>query len=143
MALAGVALQKTIYFLLSQDGPLIQMLGPGKVFDYVPDGTAAPFIVLGDDGDIENVSAEFSDLQVDAHEQTVTLHTWTEVQRGRLTVKTILSRIHDVLIDQVILLDGFIVMLMVFVAAHVLREEDGLTYHGIFRCRCVTQPMHV
>jgi len=143
VALASVALQKAVYERLANDTELTALIGTGKVFDYVPDGTTAPFVVIGDDGDGETLNFQFTDLEEDVHELTMTFHTFTEAPRGRLAVKQILSRLHDLLIAEVILLEEFVLITVDFVAAQVLRDEDSLTYHGVFRCRCVVRPANI
>lgn len=138
MALACLALQKAVYDALSGDATLATLVGAGKVFDYVPDGTAAPLVVIGDDGDAEIRSVEFSDVAEDAHEQVFTVHVWTESRRGRFAIKSVLSRLHDLLVDTALLLSGFAVLRQLFVSAQAMQEDDGLTYHGVFQFRVVT-----
>lgn len=141
MALAGAALQKAVFERLSTDAALMDLIGVGKVFDYIPDGTLAPFVMIGDDGDEEAATAEFTDLFAQTHEVSLTLHTWTEAPRGRLTARQVLSRVHDLLIlDPPLVLAGFDILRTLFVAAQVLREEDTLTYHGVLRCRYSAHP---
>lgn len=145
MALAGATLQEALQSTLANDAGLVTLMGSGKVFDYFPQGVGSPFLIIGDDGDVEAYSAGFSDTDAEAHEHALTFHIYAARQTGRLPVKRIMSRLHDVLINPAtredLTLTGFTVVDRFFVAAMVTPAEDDLSYHGLFRCRCVTHPV--
>ena len=139
MALAGAAVQKAVYDRLRLAPTLIALVGSDKVYDAVPPGVAAPYIAIGDDVDVES-----NDDLLDEHgtSQTMTLHVWTETHRGRLAAKQVLSVLHDILCtDLPLVIEGWQVLGTVFEGAGVAQEEDGLTYHGVFRLRVRAQEM--
>src|SRR4051812_27062870 len=89
------ALQAGIYNRLTGYSALTTALGGSKVYDHVPQGTAAPYVVIGDD-----TATDWDTKSKAGWELTVTVHVWDFQKAGRKSVKAILSAIHDALHQQ-------------------------------------------
>lgn len=133
------ALQAGIYNRLSGYSALTSAIGSGKVFDHVPQDTAAPYVLIGDDTLIE------ADTKTgNGWEATVTIHCWDFEVAGRKSVKTIMGLIFDALHNQEsnITVTGFALTFIRREFEDSLQEtgEAGATdhyYHGIQRFRAL------
>lgn len=132
MSLPGNPIQAGLYTLLTGDTTLMALL-PGGVNDFVPETVATPYLVFG-----ERESRPFDAFARDGHEHSVTLHTWAETHRGKKIVDDILSRLHTLTHGKTITVSGNSLVAMVYNLSLVFQEEDGLTYHGIYRMRIWT-----
>lgn len=92
MALPLNALQAGIYTRLTGYAALTALIGANKVFDHVPQGTAAPYVVIGDDTTID-----FDTKSNNGWEVTLTIHCWDFEKAGSKSVKAIMSEIYDAL----------------------------------------------
>lgn len=95
MASPDNALQTGLYSRLTGYSALTTALGGSKVFDHVPQGEAAPYVVIGED-----TLTEWDTKSKAGWEATVTIHVWDHEKAGRKSVKALLSHIHDALHQQ-------------------------------------------
>ena len=101
------------------------------VFDDVPEGTAYPYITIGDDT-ATNISAKGLDM----HEHTLNIHIWSQY-RGRRDIKVIMKQVHDILHDSSLTVSGGSMVNMRQEFQTTLLEGDGITRHGVIRFRAV------
>ena len=129
MAQHSFAIQKAIYDSLNSDTTISGMIT--GIFDDVNEGTAYPYIVIGDDTAI-NVGTK----TVDALEYTLTLHVWSQY-RGRKEVKEIMAAIYDVLHDADLTVQNSVLVNIRQEFEQTLVDGDGITRHGVIRFRAV------
>ena len=132
MGLHSWELQKTIYSTL-ENANITDEAGNAiaGVFDDVPEGTAYPYIVIGDDT-ATNISTKDKDI----HEHTLNIHIWSQY-RGRRDIKDIMKQVHDTLHDSSLSVTGDSLVNMRQEFQTTLLEGDGLTRHGVMRFRAV------
>ena len=124
-------LQKTIYAKLNTDNT-IKTTYSATVHDHVPQGTAFPYIVIGE----ETLTDDSSSKDIDFNEFTLTIHTYSR-NRGRKEAKNIMARIYELLHKATLSVTGANHINTRFEFSEVLREQDGLTYHGVQRFRTI------
>jgi hypothetical protein len=121
---AALSVQKALFTLLS-NGLTV------PVYDAVPDNSAFPYVVLGED-----TESEFGGKNLTGSELTHTLHIWSRY-RGFTEAKSIMDSI--VRLVTAIPLDlsawGFYPVIAQVDMAEVWSEEDGVTRHGAVRLR--------
>lgn len=127
-------LQTAVYSALLSDLGIVSLAGAGKVFDRVPEGTAFPYITIGD------VTAKDYDSQTfDGLETTITVHSWAR-GAGRKSVKSLMDRIYKILHRANLQMDGQKMILMRFEFSNGGElDPDGVTYHGVQRFRALIQ----
>lgn len=141
MASPDNALQAAIYTRLSNYSALTSAIGANKVFDHTPQGTAAPYVVIGED-----TLTEWDTKTVSGWDCTLTIHAWDFLKAGRKSVKTILGLIHDALHRQEanITVTGFNLIRIdrefqtTFQETAVEGSNDHY-YHGVARYRVTIQ----
>lgn len=133
------ALQAGIYSRLTTYAPLTSAIGASKVFDHVPQHTAAPYVVIGDD-----TSIDFDNKGSNGWEVTLTIHCWDFEKAGRKSVKTIMEHIYDALQKQegAVTVAGFKLVMIYCEFQQTLQEtgSEGANdhyYHGIQRFRAI------
>ena len=102
-----------------------------KVFDDVPEGTAYPYVIIG-----EETATNFGTKDKDANEHTLTIHVWSQY-RGRKEIKEIMSEIYTSLHNSDITLSGASLVNIRHEFEQTLLEADGITRHGVMRFRVV------
>ena len=120
MADPALALQKAVRDALRNSAPLTALIGT-RVYDRVPQGTAFPFVQIGEDfllGD---------DTYGDFTEATVTVHVYSRAV-GKVEAKTIAGVIRDVLAVQ-LRVAGFQTVEWRFLSTRSIPDRDGLTEH--------------
>jgi hypothetical protein len=135
------ALQKAVYDRLTGYSPLTAALGGSKVYDFVPESAAPPYVVIGDDTD-----ADWSTKTWAGWECTVTIHAWDYEAAGRKSVKTLLGHLYDALHEQEagLSVSGFTLVQIRYEFAQTFQETaaDGAPdryYHGVMRFRAVIE----
>ena len=132
MGLHSWELQKTIYTTLNSasitDASNTAITG---VFDDIPEGTAYPYIVIGDDT-ATNISA----FDKDIHEHTLNIHIWSQY-RGRRDIKEIMGQVYTALNDISFSVSGALGINIKHEFDTTIVEGDGITRHGIMRFRAV------
>ena len=132
MALHSWELQKAVYSKLT-GASITDYAGSAitGVFDEVPEGTAYPYVVIGEET-ATNVSAKDKDL----HEHTLTIHIWSQY-RGNRDIKDIMKQVHDLLHNSSLSVSGASMVNMRQEFHTTLIEGDGITRHGVMRFRAV------
>ena len=123
----GLALQKTIFDALDTDSTLQSKVT--DVYDFVPENTAFPYVKLGEDTAIDNGTKTLQ-----GNEHTLVVHTFSRY-RGSKEIKDIMARIYTVLHESSLTVSGASLVNLRFEFSDVLKENDGLTTHGLQRFR--------
>ena len=132
MSVHSFELQKSVFSALN--GASITDAGGSAitgVFDDVPQDTAYPYIVIG-----EETASNISTKTLDMHEHTLTIHTWSQY-RGRKEIKVIMEQIYDTLNNASLSVSGGQAVNMKQEFLRTLVDADGITRHGIMRFRAV------
>jgi len=124
------ALQTAVYARLSSDSNLTSTLGSG-VYDEVPQGSAYPFVQIGDDS-----TMDYSTKDVAGSETTLSLHVWSQ-DHGSKQTKDIIDRVHTLLHDANLSVTGFNFINIRMEFSDIIRDPDGITRHGIMRFRAI------
>ena len=132
MSIHSFELQKSVFTVLNSAN-ITDAAGSAitGVFDDVPEGTAYPYIVVGEESS-NNVSTK----SLDMHEHTLTIHTWSQY-RGLKDIKVIMKQIYDNLNDVSLSVSGGQAVNMKQEFLTTLVDADGITRHGIMRFRAV------
>ncbi len=132
MSIHSFELQKSVFGVLNSAN-ITDAAGSAisGVFDDVPEGTAYPYIVVGEESS-NNVSTK----SLDMHEHTLTIHTWSQY-RGLKEIKVIMKQIYDNLNDVSLNVTGGQAVNMKQEFLTTLVDADGITRHGIMRFRAV------
>ena len=133
------ALQKGIYDRLLAYSALTTALGGNKVYDHVPQGTLAPYVVIGEDTLIEADTKSKN-----GWEATIIIHCWDFEKAGRKSVKTLQGLIYDALhkSETNVTITGFSLVLLYceyqesFQDVQVEGASDHY-YHGVQRFRAI------
>lgn len=133
------ALQAGIYTRLTGYSSLTTALGGSKVYDNVPQGTVAPYVVIGED-----TSVDFDTKTGNGWEITLTLHCWDFLAKGRKSVKNLQSLIYDALHNQEsnVTVTGFSLIMLRCEYNESFQDTtiDGGAdnyYHGVMRFRAI------
>ena len=124
-------LQKTIFTTLNSDSTITSTYS-ATVHDHVPQGTSFPYIVIGE----ETMTDESSTKDIDFNNFTLTIHIFSR-NRGRKEAKQIMARIYELLHNQNLSVTGADHINTRFEFSDVIKENDGLTYHGVQRFRTI------
>ena len=133
MTSASWELQKSLYGALVGDVSLTTLLNGAKVYDDVPQGTAFPYVTIG-----ESTVRDWSTGSEDGLEHILTLHVWSRAH-GRKEVQEIMDAVSTVLHDSALSVAGHSLINLRHELSEARRESDGETYHGIVRYRAVTE----
>lgn len=134
MASAGLALQRAIYAALSADAALTALLGPGRVFDDVPQATGYPYVSFG-----LTSERDWSTGTEDGAEHVITLNVWSKAA-GRKQARGIAEAMRTALHDRALAVAGQRLVNLRHEFSEIRRDADGETYRGIVRYRAVTEP---
>ena len=126
----SIQLQKTIFDVLNGDSNLTSTLG-ASVYDFVPDSTAFPYVKLGEETAIDNGTKTLQ-----GNEHTLVIHSFSRY-RGSKQIKEIMSRIYALLHESSLSVSGASLVNLRFEFSDVIKENDGLTSHGLQRFRAV------
>ncbi len=122
----AVTLQTAVYNALSADATLVSAVT--GIYDFVPEGTAFPYVKVGDqtmvDGGTKNKKGNDFTLMVHAFSR----------YRGSKEIKEIMSLVYDVLHESSLSVSGAFNN-MRFEFSDIIKENDGLTTHGMQRFR--------
>ena len=138
MPSASLALQQSIFAALTADSALTALLGAGRIYDDVPQGTALPYLTLGQTA--ERDWSTGGDAATDAGaEHLLTLHVWSNA-RGKKQTHEILAAVRTTLHDAPLTLTGHRLVNLRHEFSEARRAPDGETIHGTARFRAVTEP---
>ena len=127
-------LQQSIFAALGADAQLTALIGPGRVFDDIPQGTPPPYVVIG-----RMTAQDWSTGSEDGTEHVFTVHVWSGA-RGKKQAHEILGAIRAALHNQPLTLAGHSLINLRHQHSEVRRDTDGETVHGAARFRAVTEP---
>jgi len=132
MSIHSFELQKSVFSALN-GGSITDHAGTAiaGVFDDVPEGTAYPYVLVG-----EETLSDNSSKDKDIFEHTLTIHIWSQY-RGRRDIKVIMKQVHDLLHDSSLSVNGASMVNMRQEFQTTLLEGDGITRHGVMRFRAV------
>jgi len=129
MSLNSTPFRNAIYSKLNDDATLSGLIT--GVYDDVPEGTAYPYVVIGDDTAVNSGSKT-----IDGNEHTLNIHVWSRY-RGKKEAVEIMERIYTLLHNVDISLSGASLINIRQEFNTVLVDADGITRHGIIRFRAV------
>ncbi len=124
-------LQKAIYEKLVGSVPLMAVVS--GVFDFVPQGTDFPYLVIGDVavGDASNLAKAVADYQLN-------LHIWSR-QAGHKQAADIMDMVYGLLHNGNIAVTGKTLVSMRVTSSNIELANDSITYHGLLRLRIILQ----
>ncbi|MFZ1101837.1 MAG: DUF3168 domain-containing protein [Hyphomicrobiaceae bacterium] len=128
------SLQQSVFATLTADAALTALLGAGRIYDDVPQGTALPYVTLG-----PVTAQDWSTGSENGTEHLVTVHVWSGA-RGKKQAHEILGAIRSALHDQPLALAGHRLINLLHQRSEVRRTPDGDTLQGTGRFRAVTEP---
>ena len=138
MPSATWSLQQSIFSALTADAALTSLLGGTRIYDDVPQGTALPYLTLGQT--TERDWSTGSDPGTDnGSEHILTLHVWSNA-KGKKQAHDIIGAIRSALHDQPLTLTGHRLINLRHEFSEARPDPDGATIHGIARFRAVTEP---
>jgi hypothetical protein len=130
MAFHSWELQKALFSTLN--GSVTGMESASvSVYDDVPENTAYPYVVIGEESTSNNGSKDLDGL-----EHTITLHVWSQY-RGRREIKEIMESVYSLLHNTAITVSGASLVNIRQEFSTTLAENDGITRHGVMRFRAV------
>jgi len=129
MALHTRNLRTAIYQRLTGDSTLMALIT--GVYDDVPETTAYPYVVLGDDSD-----TNYGTKTLDGVQYIINIHAWSRY-RGVKEASEILERIYYLLHEYAIVVTGASAIHIRQEFNTVFVDGDGITRHGVIRFRVV------
>ena len=123
----SLGLQKTVFDALDGDGTLQSLVT--DVFDFVPENTAFPYVKIGEETAVDNGTKTLQ-----GNEHTLVIHTFSRY-RGSKEAKEIMSRIYALLHESSLTVSGASLVNLRFEFSDIIKENDGLTTHGVQRFR--------
>ena len=130
---ASWSLQQSIFAALTADATLTALLGAGRIYDDVPQGTSPPYLAFG-----QTTARDWSTAGEDGTEHIVTLHVWSAA-RGKKQAHEILGAVRAALHDRPLTLTGHRLINLRHESSEARRDPDGETIHGTARFRAVTE----
>ena len=125
----SLGLQKTIFDALDGDSTLQSLVT--DVFDFVPENTAFPYVKVGEETSVDNGTKTLQ-----GNEHTLVIHTFSRY-RGSKETKEIISRIYGLLHESDLNISGASLVYLRFEFSDIIKENDGLTTHGLQRFRAM------
>jgi hypothetical protein len=129
------SLQQSIFAVLTADAALTALLGAGRIFDDVPQGTPPPYVTFG-----PVTQRDWSTGTEEGAEHLVTLHVWSAA-RGKKQAHEILGAVRAALHDRPLNLAGHRLINLRHEHSETRRTSDGETIHGTARFRAITEPL--
>jgi Protein of unknown function (DUF3168) len=127
-------LQQSIFAALSADAALAALIGPGRIYDDVPQASPLPYVTLG-----PLTAQDWSTGSEAGTEHLVTVHVWSGA-RGKRQAHEVLAAIRTALHDQSLIVAGHRLVNLLHQRSEIRRAPDGETIHGTARFRAVTEP---
>ncbi len=127
-------LQQALHAALSGDAALQAFLGdPAQVFDQVPQDSAFPYLVIGED-----TTGPFDTKTEAGMEHRLTIHSWSRY-RGLKETKQLMAAVTATLDGASLSVSGHDLVLIRHEFGATFLDPDGLTRHGVQRFRALTQ----
>jgi hypothetical protein len=121
------ALQQTVFNALDQSSTLQNLVT--DVYDFVPEGTAFPYVKIGEQTMVDNGTKNKQGTDF-----TIEVHTFSRY-RGSVEIKNIMSVVYDILHESSLSVSGADLINMRFEFSDIIKENDGITTHGLQRFR--------
>ena len=121
------ALQQTVFNALEQSSTLQNLVT--DVYDFVPESTAFPYVKIGEQTMVDNGTKDKK-----GSDFTIVVHTFSRY-RGSVEIKNIMSVVYDILHESSLSVSGASLVNMRFEFSDIIKENDGLTTHGVQRFR--------
>ena len=121
------ALQQTVFNALDQSSTLQNLVT--DVYDFVPESTALPYVKIGEQTMVDNGTKDKK-----GSDFTIEVHTFSRY-RGSVEIKNIMSVVYDILHESSLSVSGASLVNMRFEFSDIIKENDGLTTHGVQRFR--------
>jgi len=121
------ALQQTVFNALDQSSTLQNLVT--DVYDFVPESTAFPYVKVGEQTMVDNGTKDKK-----GSDFTIEVHTFSRY-RGSVEIKNIMSVVYDILHESSLSVSGASLINMRFEFSDIIKENDGLTTHGVQRFR--------
>lgn len=121
------ALQQTVFNALDQSSTLQNLVT--DVYDFVPESTAFPYVKIGEQTMVDNGTKDKK-----GSDFTIEVHTFSRY-RGSVEIKNIMSVVYDILHESSLSVSGADLINMRFEFSDIIKENDGLTTHGVQRFR--------
>jgi|TARA_B100001093_G_C26658633_1_gene940786 hypothetical protein len=121
------ALQQTVFNALDQSSTLQNLVT--DVYDFVPESTAFPYVKIGEQTMVDNGTKDKK-----GSDFTIEVHTFSRY-RGSVEIKNIMSVVYDILHESSLSVSGASLINMRFEFSDIIKENDGLTTHGVQRFR--------
>jgi len=121
------ALQQTVFNALDQSSTLQNLVT--DVYDFVPESTAFPYVKVGEQTMVDNGTKDKK-----GSDFTIEVHTFSRY-RGSVEIKNIMSVVYDILHESSLSVSGASLVNMRFEFSDIIKENDGLTTHGVQRFR--------
>ena len=128
------SLQQSVFAALAADAALTALIGPGRIFDDVPQGAALPYATLG-----PATTRDWSTGSEQGTEHAFTVHVWSGA-KGKKQAHEALDAIRAALHDQPLTLVGQRLVSLHHERSDVRLDPDGETVHGSARFRALTEP---
>jgi hypothetical protein len=129
MSLHSFNLASAVYSRLTGDATLMGLVE--GVYDDVPQDTAYPYIVVG-----EETTLNAGTKTLDGLEYTLTIHVWSRY-RGLKETKQIMQRIYALLHTYDLAVTGASLVNLRQEFSSTFVDADGLTRHGVIRFRAM------
>lgn len=138
------ALQTGVYSRLTGFAGLTALLGTDsdgavKVYDHLPQGSTAPYVVIGDDTAIDSDTKTHNGWEV-----TLTIHCWDFEKAGRKSVKEIMRQLYEALhnCENAVVVAGSTLVLLRCEFQQTFQEQAIIGagdhyYHGVQRFRAL------
>jgi hypothetical protein len=134
MPSASWPLQQSVFAALAADSALTALLGAGRIFDDVPQGTPMPYITFG-----QATERDWSTGTDEGSEHILTIHVWSDA-RGKKETQEIVSAVRTALEGAPLTLSGHRLVNLRHELSETRRDPTGEAIHGVIRFRAVTEP---
>jgi hypothetical protein len=128
------SLQQAVFAALAADARLTALIGPGRIWDDVPQGAALPYVTLG-----PVTTEDWSTGTEHGTEHLLAVHVWSGA-RGKKQAHEVLGAIQAALHDRPLSLAGHRLINLRHQRSDIRRTPDGRAIHGTIRFRAVTEP---
>lgn len=124
-------IQAAIYAALTGDVTLMGMVS--GVFDWVPEGTAKPYVTIG-----ETIATPRNAHDRFGRRNVTTLHVWSQ-QHGFAETNAIMNQITTILDHQTLVLSGHEAVMVHHEFEQTLNDPDPEIRHGVIRFAITTE----
>jgi hypothetical protein len=126
----GWQLQKAVYAALVANTPLISL---AKVYDSPAQDVAMPYVDIG-----EIDILDWGTKNTEGGDHNLTLHVWSNYG-GKKECWSIIGQIITTLHEASLVVTGHTLVMIRHSNTRVMRDADGLTFHGVVEFRALTQ----